>query len=155
VPQAVRTRIDEHRKMRTLPLDRATSKMLREYLKRGGPIAVNGKMVLFGITRFHAWRIIKDLASKAGLPRLINQDTGRVHWVSPHRLRDAFAVHAVKHNDTGDGLRILQTHLGHSSFDTTARYRKVSGGELEKWYDNLWSPPAETEMSKDDADQTT
>jgi len=42
------------------------------------------------------------------LPRLVNPETGKVHNVSPHRLRDAFAVNAVKTDDSGDGLRILQ-----------------------------------------------
>jgi site-specific recombinase XerD len=28
--------------------------------------------------------------------------------------------------------------LGHASFNTTARYRKVAGGELEEWYESLW-----------------
>ncbi len=47
-------------------------------------------------------------------------------------------MHAVKVNDTGDGLRMLQEHLGHASFNTTARYRKVSGNEHRDWYDKLW-----------------
>jgi integrase/recombinase XerD len=58
--------------------------------------------------------------------------------VSPHKLRDSFAVHAVKINDSGDGLRMLQEHLGHQSFNTTAKYRKVSGEEHKDWYNNLW-----------------
>ena len=45
---------------------------------------------------------------------LINPETGKRHGISPHRLRDAFAVHAVKVNDSGDGLRMLQEHLGHA-----------------------------------------
>ena len=28
--------------------------------------------------------------------------------------------------------------MGHASFDTTARYRKVAGEELREWYDKLW-----------------
>jgi len=57
--------------------------------------------------------------------------------VSPHRLRDAFAVCAVKMDDSGDGLRLLQQHLGHASFNTTAKYRKVSGEEHKEWYQKL------------------
>ena len=49
-----------------------------------------------------------------------------------------FAVHAMKVNDSGDGLRLLQEHLGHASFDTTAKYRKVAGEELRDWYQKLW-----------------
>ena len=37
-------------------------------------------------------------------------------------------------DDSGDGLRLLQEHLGHVSFSTTAKYRKVAGEEL-------WSNP--------------
>ena len=55
-----------------------------------------------------------------------------------HRLRDAFAVHAVKLDDSGDGLWLLQEHLGHASFNTTAKYKKISGTEHRDWYDNLW-----------------
>ncbi|WP_244881571.1 hypothetical protein [Dehalogenimonas alkenigignens] len=72
------------------------------------------------------------------MPRIINNESGKVHYVSPHKLGDAFAVHAVKHNDTGDGLRMLQEHLGHQSFNTTAQYRKVAGEEHRRWYDDLW-----------------
>jgi len=61
-----------------------------------------------------------------------------MHYVSPHRLRDAFSVHAVKVNDSGDGLRMLQQHLGHQSITTTMRYRKVAGEELKRWYEKLW-----------------
>ena len=49
-----------------------------------------------------------------------------------------FAVHAIKVDDSGDGLRLLQEQLGHTSFNTTAKYRKVAGGELKAWYEKLW-----------------
>ena len=128
----------EHRRMRTLPLDGDTLSMLKEYVQRGGPVIRNGKKVIFGINRHRAWQIVRDCAEEAGLPKLVNPETGRVHNVSPHRLRDSFAVHAVKLDDSGDGLRLLQEHLGHASFNTTAKYRKISGTEHRDWYDNLW-----------------
>lgn len=128
----------ERRRVRTLPIDLDTLGMLKDYIRRGGTIVRGGKRLIFGINRHRAWQIICDCGAKAGLPKLINPETGRLHNVSPHRLRDAFAVHAVKLNDSGDGLRLLQEHLGHSSFDTTARYRKVSGQEQRDWYERLW-----------------
>jgi integrase/recombinase XerD len=128
----------EHRRMRTLPLDGDTLEMLKDYIKRGGPVTRNGKELLFGINRHRAWQIIRECAERAGLPKLINTETGKVHNISPHRLRDAFAVHAVKLDDSGDGLRMLQEHLGHASFNTTAKYRKVAGEELKSWYEKLW-----------------
>ena len=128
----------EHRKMRTLPLDGDTLEMLKDYIKRGGPVTRNGKELLFGINRHRAWQIVGACAERAGLPKLVNTETGKVHNISPHRLRDAFAVHAVKLDDSGDGLRMLQEHLGHQSFNTTAKYRKVSGKEHRDWYHKLW-----------------
>jgi len=128
----------EHRRQRTLPVDDGTLEILREYIARGGPVSQDGKQLLFGINRHRAWEIVKDCAERAGLGHLVNPETGRTHHVSPHRLRDAFAIHAVKLDDSGDGLRLLQEHLGHQSITTTLRYRKISGQEMKEWYDRLW-----------------
>jgi len=127
-----------HRRQRVLPLDGKTLSTLEDYIHRGGPVFRDGKRLIFGINRHRAWQIIKQCAERAGLPKLVNPETGRVHNVSPHRLRDAFATHAIKLDDSGDGLRMLQEHLGHQSFNTTAKYRKVSGKEHRDWYKKLW-----------------
>ena len=137
VEQAV-SQAKEHRRMRTLPLDSETIAMLKEYISRGGPVERDGKKLIFGINRHRAYQIIRDCADKAGLPKLMNPETGKVHGVSPHKLRDAFAVHAMKLDDSGDGMRLLQEHLGHASFNTTAKYRKVSGQDHQDWYQKLW-----------------
>lgn len=128
----------ERRRLRTLPVDRETLGMLRDYVGRGGAVSRNGKRFLFGINRHRAWQVVRDCAKRAGLPRLVNPETGKVHNVSPHRLRDAFAIVAIKKNDSGDGIRLLQEHLGHQSISTTMRYRKLSGEEQKEWYENLW-----------------
>jgi len=129
----------QHRRQRVLPIDRQTLDALREYIERGGPVIRDGKRLILGINRHRAWQVVKECAEKAGLPKLVNPETGRVHNVSPHKLRDAFATMAVKQNDSGDGLRMLQVHLGHQSFNTTAKYRKVSGKEHQDWYQRLWN----------------
>jgi integrase/recombinase XerD len=131
-------RDQEHRRQRVLPLDNESLGMLEEYIKRGGPVTRDGKRLIFGINRHRAWQIIRECAERAGLPKLVNPETGMVHNVSPHKLRDSFAVHAVKHDDSGDGLRMLQEHLGHQSFNTTAKYRKIAGEEHREWYQKLW-----------------
>jgi len=128
----------EHRRMRTLPIDPGTIAMLKEYISRGGPVERNGKKFIFGINRHRSWQIVRGCAEKAGLPKLINPETGRIHGVSPHKLRDAFSVHAMKLDDSGDGMRLLQEHLGHQNFNSTAKYRKVSGKEHANWYSKLW-----------------
>ncbi len=128
----------EHRRQRVLPIDQDTLSLLKEYLDRDGPVERNGKKMIFGINRHRAWQILKQASEKAGLPKLVNPETGKIHNVSPHKLRDAFAVNAVKRDDSGDGLRLLQEHLGHQSFNTTAKYRKVAGEEHKAWYEKLW-----------------
>jgi integrase/recombinase XerD len=138
VDQAVAREL-EHRRQRTLPIDALTLAILREYIDRGSPVLRDGKRFIFGINRHRAWQIIKECAERAGLPKLTNPETGKVHNVSPHRLRDSFAVNAIKHDDSGDGLRLLQEHLGHQSIATTMRYRKISGEEHRDWYEKLWN----------------
>jgi len=126
-------RAHQRKRLRTLPLDSDTLEMLQEFIRRDAT-----KGIIFGINRHRAWQIVRDCADRAGLPPLVNSETGRVHNVSPRRLRDSFAVHAVKRDDSGDGLRLLQEQLGHVSITTTMRYRKVAGKELKEWYKKLW-----------------
>jgi integrase/recombinase XerD len=128
----------QHHRQRIIPVGPDTLKRIKEYISRGGPVIREGKQLIFGINRHRAWQIVKQCADNSGLPKLINPETGRVHNVSPHKLRDAFAVNAVKRDGSGDGLRLLQEHLGHQSFNTTAKYRKVSGEEQQQWYQRLW-----------------
>lgn len=132
------TKEHEHRRVRTPPVDSDTLEMLRGYIERGGPVARGSSMLVFGINRHRAWQVIKDCADRADLGELLNPETGRVHGVSPHRLRDSFAVMAVKQDDSTDGIRMLQEWLGHASIGTTMRYRKVAGRELKQWYQKLW-----------------
>lgn len=122
----------QHQRVRVLPLDDHSLKMLEEY------VLGNRCDRVFRVNRHRAWQIVKDCARKVGLPGLVNPETGRVRGVSPHRLRDAFSVHAMKLDDSGDALRLLQEHLGHTNFNTTAKYRKIAGQEHRRWYDNLW-----------------
>jgi len=138
VKEAV-AREQAHRRMRILPVDGGTLGVLREYIERGGPVSRGGRKLLFGVNRHRAWQIVRECAERAGLPRLVSPETGKTHYVSPHRLRDAFAVNAIKVDDSGDGLRLLQEQLGHMSFNTTARCRKVAGEELKEWYKKLWN----------------
>jgi len=127
----------EHRRVRTLPIDSDTLNMIREYINRGGPVSSNGKQLLFGINRNRAWQIVKDCAKRAGLGDLVNPETGRKHHVSPHKLRDAFAIHAVKRDDSTDGIRMLQEHLGHANIGTTMKYRKIGSEEHKDWLNKV------------------
>jgi len=128
----------ERRRVRTIPLDEETLGMLRDYVDRGGPVLQDSRRLLFGINRNRAWQVVRECAEKAALEGVLNPQTGRVRGVSPHRLRDAFAVMAVQRDDSTDGIRMLQEQLGHASIATTMRYRKVAGRELKEWYERLW-----------------
>ncbi|MGD0353502.1 MAG: tyrosine-type recombinase/integrase [Dehalococcoidia bacterium] len=138
VGEAMR-RQQEQRHIRVLPVDKQTLDMLEDYIGRTPPTFADGSVPIFSLNRHRAWQIVRDCARRASLPDLLNPETGRVRGVSPHRLRDAFSVHAMKLDDSGDALRLLQEHLGHTSFNTTAKYRKVAGEEHRKWYEGLWS----------------
>lgn len=127
-----------HHRVRQLPVDGDTLKQIKDYIDNGGPVSHNGRQLLFGISRTQAWKIVADCARKAGLGKLVFSESGIEHGVSPHRLRDAFAVHAVKVDDSMDSMRVLQLHLGHASFNTTAKYRKVAGEEHRQWLDKVF-----------------
>ena len=128
----------EKRRIRILPLDEDTLKLLKSYVDNNNSTDNNGQTCLFGFNRHRAWQIVRSCAKQARIPSLVNPETGRIRGVSPHRLRAAFSVHAIKRDDSGDGLRMLQEHLGHVSFNTTAKYRKISGQEHRDWYRRLW-----------------
>jgi integrase/recombinase XerD len=128
----------EHRRQRVLPIDSDTLKMLKEYIDRGGPVVKEDKTVIFGINRHRAWQIVRQCAASVGLHDLVNPETGKIHGVSPHKLRDGFSVMAIQHDDSTDGVRMLQEWLGHANIGTTMRYRKVAGQELRDWYEKLW-----------------
>ena len=130
-------RLQEHRRIRVLPIDSSSLQLIEDYLQ-DKLSANNINTRLFNINRHRAWQIVRECARRAEISPLLNPETGKVRGASPHRLRDAFSVHAMKRDDSGDALRLLQEHLGHASFNTTARYRKVAGEEHRKWYDGLW-----------------
>lgn len=137
----------ENKRMRLLPLDEDSLDLLKGFIERQSGVPKDGRQLVFGISRHRAGQIVREAAENAGLPHLIDSNSGRIMNISPHRLRDAFAVHAMQTNDSGDGLRHLQEHLGHARFDTTARYRKISREESKEWYGKLW--PKENRSAKE------
>jgi integrase/recombinase XerD len=144
VDRAIAEQRSYHR-MRTLILDEDTLAMIREYIERGGPTLRDGRHLLIEIGRNQAWLSVSRCAREAGLDSLINPTTGKSHGVSPHRLRDAFAVMAMRRDSSTDSVRMLQEQLGHADIGTTMKYRKVAGEELGQWYRKLWE--------KDDGDR--
>jgi len=66
----------EKRRIRVLPVDEATLAMLGNYIN-SLPYH-NDKSSLFRLNRHRAWQIVRDCARVAGLPSLVNPETGRV-----------------------------------------------------------------------------
>ena len=77
----------EHRRRRTLPIDEDTLEMLREYIDRGGPVRINGKQLLFGLSRGRAWLVVRECASRTGLGQLVNPETGEARGISTQAPR--------------------------------------------------------------------
>jgi len=136
VPAPLRKEQEMHR-IRTIPLEKRTMERLVDFIRRD-----KTQGLIFKIGRIQAQNIVKTCARKAGVEELVNPKTGKVRGVSPHRLRDAFAIMAVQHDDSTDAIRMLQEHLGHQSIVTTMGYRKVAGEELQEWYSGLYRKEA-------------
>jgi len=74
--------------------------------------------LLFQMTSRGVQKLVKRCAERAGIKKN----------VSPHILRHSFATHLLEH---GEGIRSLQSILGHESISTTQIYTHVSQEHLK------------------------
>jgi integrase/recombinase XerD len=111
-------------KERIVPLGRSAVDALTEYLRRGRPALLAGRMqpVLFlsargkALTRQWVWDIVRRTA-------------GTERKASPHMLRHSCATHMVEH---GADLRTVQRLLGHADIATTQVYTHVAMEHLKR-----------------------
>ena len=136
VPEPVKIQQQEHR-IRTIPIDSSTLNLLREFIEGDPLIRRDGGGLIFRVGRVQAWRIIHDLAEKAGVGPLVNAETGELRGVSPHRLRDSHATLMVQKDDSMDSLTMLQRQMGHVDIGATMRYRKIGSKEHKDWYQRM------------------
>jgi site-specific recombinase XerD len=118
----VHLRFTKSKKDRFVPLPHATLLALRHYwsthrhpklLFPGGkaPFVRDGKTMM--MDKGGAQKTIKLVARECGISK-------NVHI---HTLRHSFATHLL---ERGVSLRAIQTHLGHASPITTARYTRMT-----------------------------
>jgi len=108
----IKERLQECRRIRVLPIDGSSLELIKNYLENMTS-KPDTDIRLFKLNRHRAWQIVRECAQRAGIGPLLNPETGKIRGVSPHRLRDAFSVHAMKMDDSGDSLRLLQEQPGH------------------------------------------
>jgi integrase/recombinase XerD len=114
------------KKERVVPIGEIVIDAVRSYLVGERRQALKGRVldcVFPGrsrtkpLTRQAVFKIIRNLACAAGIPR----------DVSPHKLRHSFATHLVR---GGADLRSVQMMLGHADLRTTEIYTHVDDGHL-------------------------
>jgi integrase/recombinase XerD len=119
-------------KERIAPFAPDAGERLREYLDRGrGSLHPKTDLVFlnyrgFALTRQAFWKLLKDLAARAGIER--------TERISPHVIRHSFATHLLQ---SGMGLRSLQLLLGHSDLSTTQIYAHVTPEHLKETHARL------------------
>ncbi|MFL5752059.1 MAG: site-specific tyrosine recombinase XerD [Bacteroidia bacterium] len=120
--------IGKGNKQRLVPLGKTAKKHIRLYLEQvrpAVPIKKGSEDVLFlnrrgaGLSRIYIFMLIKDLAKKAGVNKVI----------SPHTFRHSFATHLI---DGGADLRAIQEMLGHESITTTEIYTHLDDSFLRE-----------------------
>jgi integrase/recombinase XerD len=120
--------IGKGNKQRLVPLGKTAKKHIRLYLEQvrpAVPVKKGSEDVLFlnrrgtGLSRIYIFMLIKDLAIKAGVNKVI----------SPHTFRHSFATHLI---DGGADLRAIQEMLGHESITTTEIYTHLDDSFLRE-----------------------
>jgi integrase/recombinase XerD len=115
-------------KERLIPIGDDAIKYIEVYLetiRRLNTIAKGSEDILFlnnrgkGLSRVMIFYIIKSLAKKAGITKII----------SPHTFRHSFATHLV---EGGADLRSVQQMLGHESITTTEIYTHLDRDYLRE-----------------------
>ncbi|MCL0060942.1 tyrosine-type recombinase/integrase [Dehalococcoidia bacterium] len=121
---------------RIVYLDSNTLCLVKEYLQK----RQNNSDRLISLTRKSVYNIIRQSAQAAGLKGriLLNPHSGKRHFISPHRLRDAHAAKSVAVDSGLEAVRGLQEQLGHASINTTMRYVKISPEAMKDRQDKLW-----------------
>lgn len=121
----------EGSRARIVPLGRPARAALEAYVYDARPQLIKDnteETALFvnqygrRITRQGLWKILRDYGTKAGLE----------HSLTPHTLRNSFAVHMLQN---GADLKSLQELMGHDDITATQVYLSATKNRLKDVYD--------------------
>lgn len=121
----------EHGKARIIPMGRPARKAVEEYIFDARDMLLKDKRsegALFvnyygeRMTRQGLWKILKEYATKAEISNKL----------TPHILRNSFAVHMIQN---GADLKSLQDLLGHEDISATQIYLTVTKNRIKDVYD--------------------
>lgn len=121
----------EHGKARVIPMGRPARKAVEEYIYDARDLLLRERkddsalfVNYFGqrMTRQGLWKILKEYAVKADIHNKL----------TPHTLRNSFAVHMIQN---GADLKSLQDLLGHEDISATQIYLSVTKNRIKDVYD--------------------
>jgi integrase/recombinase XerD len=130
------TCIGKGRKERIVPMGEQATEWVRRYQATARRELLKGRTSprLFlnvrggALSRVGFWKILKQQARRANLPR----------GISPHVLRHSFATHLL---ERGADLRAIQLMLGHADLSTTQIYTHVLEARLRTVYERFHPRP--------------
>lgn len=119
-------------KVKDFPISESSGKALREHLSslkdpQQEAWLFPSRKSSEPITRVQAWRILNDIAGRAGI-------STSTEPIGTHTLRKTFGYHAYK---MGMDLSVIQKLLNHSSPGVTLAYIGITRDDLDKVYLNL------------------
>jgi len=121
----------DHGKARIIPMGRPARSAMEKYIYEARDVMMKdagSDRALFvnyygqRMTRQGLWKVLKEYASKASLE----------HKLTPHTLRNSFAVHMIQN---GADLKSLQELLGHEDIAATQIYLSVTKNRIKDVYD--------------------